>query len=158
PDGRVALSVGDVVGHGIEAAATMGEVRHAIRTAVLEGHDPGSALAVASKVLQLRGDKGMATAVGGAPGFPRQTVTYAAAGHPAPIIATNGNIEMLESGGPPLGLLEQLAAPPARASLPPGALLVLYTDGLIEYGRDYVRGEAELLSAVRHEHAVRSPN
>lgn len=158
PDGCVALSVGDVVGHGIEAASTMGEVRHAIRTAVLEGHDPGSALAVASKVLQLRRDKGMATAVVGVLDPAVGTFTYASAGHPSPIIATNGQIEMLESGGPPMGLLDQLAVPLARAFLPYGALLVLYTDGLVEDARDYVRGEAELLSAIQHEHASGSPN
>lgn len=159
PDGRVVLSVGDVVGHGLEAAATMGEVQHAIRTAVLEGHDPGKALAVASRVLQLRGDTGMATAVVAVLDPVARELTYAAGGHPAPIIATNERIETLEAGGsPPLGLMEAPAARAARVSLPAGALLVLYTDGLIEHDRDYLSGEAALWRAVQHEQAARSVN
>jgi anti-anti-sigma factor len=158
PDGRVVLSVGDVVGHGLEAAATMGEVRHAIRTAVLEGHDPGRVLVVASKVLQLRGEKGMATAVVGLLDPIRQEFAFASAGHPAPVIATSEHVQALESGGPPLGILDAPAPSVVRVPLVPGALLVLYTDGLIEYARDYVRGEAALLEAVRHEQAAHSPN
>ena len=154
PDGRVALTVGDVAGHGLAAAVLMGEMRHAMRTAVLAGHDPANVLRIADAVLRT-GEGSMATAAVVIVDPVRLEFTYAAAGHPPPILATRGGIEMLERGTIPLGFGEGLAVSPEPRPLPPDALLVLYTDGLIEFDRDLIGGEAALRAAVEAEYADR---
>jgi anti-anti-sigma factor len=157
PDGRLCVAIGDVVGHGLAAAVIMGQVRQAIRTAALDGHDPAKALALANHVLELNRQEGMTTAIIGFFDPLASTFTYAAAGHPGPIVADGGRVATLTSGGLPLGFLEGGAVPTWHVDLAPGALLVLYTDGLIEFGRDAAAGHAALVAAIREERAAASP-
>jgi PAS domain S-box-containing protein len=154
PDGRVTLTVGDVAGHGLGAAVLMGEMRHAIRTAVLAELDPANVLRVADAVLRA-GEKGMATAAVAIIDLRTCEFTYAAAGHPPAIIATSGGIETLEPGTIPLGFGESLPVAPAPRPLPRDGLLVLYTDGLIEIDRDLTGGQAMLEAAVAEEYGRR---
>jgi PAS domain S-box-containing protein len=153
PDGRVALSVGDVVGHGLQAAVIMGQVRQSIRAAALEGHRPPLVLTRASSVLRLTYEiEGMATAVFGIFDPVSLTFTYATAGHPAPALAApDGRVEMLPSGGLPLGAQSFQPSSGQTVSLPLGSLLVLYTDGLVEATKDVVAGEAALIAALQAE-------
>lgn len=156
-DGRLALSVGDVVGRGLRAAVVMGQLRQSIRAAALEGHGPAGVLDRAGAVLRLTYEhEGMATAVFGVFDPIASAFAYAAAGHPAPILARpDGRVEVLASGGLPLGF--EFRTPPSwTVDLPPGSLLVLYTDGLTEARRNPQAGEARLLAAVRSELAARS--
>jgi len=81
--------------------------------------------------------------------------TYAAAGHPPPLLATPRGTEMLAQGTIPLGFGKGMAIAPKPLHLSPNALLVLYTDGLIEFDRDLVSGEAALRAAVAAEYAGR---
>jgi anti-anti-sigma factor len=153
PDGRIVLSVGDVVGHGLQAAVVMGQVRQTIRAAAVEAHGPGEMLRQASRVLKLTyAAEGMATALVAVLDPAASALTYAAAGHPGPALGVpGGRVEVLASGGLPLGAMG-LDTPEERTiSLPPGSLLVLYTDGLVESTRDFAAGEAALVSAVREE-------
>jgi PAS domain S-box-containing protein len=153
-DGRLVVTVGDVAGHGLNAAVRMGELRHAIRALALAGHGPVDVLRVADDVIRSSGG-GMATAVVLMLDPVTLEYTYAAAGHPPPIIATGERVEMLEQRSVPLGLGHPASAAPGPASLPEDGLIVLYTDGLIEIDRDPAGGEAALLAAVAEEYAVR---
>jgi anti-anti-sigma factor len=157
PDGRLCIAIGDVVGHGLDAAVIMGQMRQAVRTAALEGHEPARVLQLASSVLRLNQQRGMTTTIVGVLDPLTMTFTYAAAGHPGPIVATASGVETLPSGGLPLGFLHD-AAPTWTVALPPGAMLVLYTDGLIEYGRDAVAGHGALVAAAGREAAAPSVN
>jgi anti-anti-sigma factor len=153
PGGQIALSVGDVVGTGMRAAVVMGQVRQSIRATALEGEPPSVVLERASKVLRLTYERdGMATAIFGILDPVASTFVYTTAGHPPPVLATlDGRSEFLASGGVPLGIREAKLSPVRTASLPAGALLALYTDGLIESGRNLAKGEEDLLVAMRDE-------
>ncbi len=152
PDGRLAIVIGDVVGHGVDAAVVMGQVRHSIRAAALEHRAPAEVLGAVSDVLRLSyADEAMTTAVFGILDPIALTLTYATAAHPAPIVAVDGRAHALATGGLPLGFLEAQPAPTWTVDLAPGSLVVLYTDGLVELTRDAVAGHAALLSAVEGE-------
>jgi anti-sigma regulatory factor (Ser/Thr protein kinase) len=80
------------------------------------------------------------------------TITYAAAGHPAPLMALPCSlVERLPSGGIPLGIADTVDATDWSFTIPPGAYLAFYTDGLIEHSHDVVEGEELLLEAIRAE-------
>lgn len=155
PGGRLVLTVGDVAGRGLDAAVLMGEVRHAIRATALAGHDPAKVLQVANSVV--RGDaRRMVTAVVAILDPITLQCTYAAAGHPAPVLATTRNgVDVLEQGTFPLGVRDGLPAEVESLRLPPEALLVLYTDGLVEFDRDVAGGEAALQAAVAEQYRRR---
>ena len=150
PDGRIALSIGDVAGHGLEAAVVMGEVRQTFRVAAMENRDPAAVLDVANRLLMLRRDATMVTALFGV--FDGRTFTYSSAGHPPPALGTiEGTSEQLPIAGIPLGVEPDPSRQSWTVSVPPGSLLVLYTDGLIELGHDVLDGERRLLDAVAAE-------
>ena len=152
PDGRVAFSIGDVAGHGLQAAVVMGEVRQAFRAAALNPQAPSTVLERANTILNMRQRPTMVTAVFGIIDPVTSTLTYATAGHPPPILGTQeGRVTVLPSSGLPLGIGENPASVDWTFTLPPASLLVLYTDGLIEFGRDPLAGEAALVEAVRQQ-------
>jgi anti-anti-sigma factor len=157
PDGRLCAAIGDVVGHGLEAAVIMGQMRQAVRTAALEGHAPAKVLQLANHVLRLNHQTGMTTAIVAILDPVARTLTYAAAGHPGPLLASNSGVETLASGGLPIGFITD--TPPSwTVQLPHGARLVLYTDGLIEFARDPAAGHAALVDAVRDERPHAHPS
>jgi anti-sigma regulatory factor (Ser/Thr protein kinase) len=148
---RVGLVVGDVVGHGIHAAAAMGRLRTAVRTLADVDPTPDELLTrLDDLVIQLSEESGTDDAAGGDPGGEAAadigaTCLYAVydpvtgrcslarAGHPAPILVSpDGTAEFLElPAGPPLGL-GGLPFESVEVPLPEGSLLALYTDGLVE--------------------------
>ena len=162
PDGRLAFSVGDVAGHGLHAAVTMGAIRQAIYIASLDSPDPAAVLRTVNRVLLLQ-QAGMATAIVGFLDPRTRAISYACAGHPPPLVAGRGGARFLEPGGIPLGILEDPLVSEARLDASGETLFVLYTDGLIEYARDVATGEEALRSAVElaaiedptREHALR---
>ena len=149
PDGRVALVVGDVAGHGLDAAVVMGEVRQAMRTATVAGQTPSAILEYVNDALHLRASSEMVTAVFAIYDPATSVLSFATAGHPPPILAlSNGVVHQLPMGGIPLGCAPTLSCVTWTFTIPENALLVFYTDGLIENDRDIERGERELLGAV----------
>ena len=157
PDGRVAMSIGDVAGHGLEAAVVMGEVRQTFRVAAMENRDPAAVLDMANRLLLLRAESTMVTAIFGT--YDGATFTYASAGHPPPILGTlDGGVERLPIAGIPLGVDGASSHVSWTVTIPPGSILVLYTDGLIESGHDVVSGEKVLIEAVRAELARPTPD
>jgi serine phosphatase RsbU (regulator of sigma subunit) len=148
-DNRILFSIGDVAGHGIDAAVIMSRVRQAVLSVGVEERDPAKVLARANEILLLQ-DVTIVTAVCGMIDLAHSVITVANAGHPAPILLhANGQTEMLKAGGPPLGALDRPSYASHTTMIDTGSLLVLYTDGVIEYGRDWERGEAKLIEAIR---------
>ncbi|MBO8191714.1 SpoIIE family protein phosphatase [Streptomyces oryzae] len=135
PPDQIALAVGDVIGHGLEAAAVMGMLRSALSAAIRALERPAQALEVLG--LYARSVEGAlgTTAVKAIVDARSQLITYSNAGHPPPVLLhPGGSCELLDRAtDPPLGARPQHVARP-QASLPyrHGDTLVLYTDGLIE--------------------------
>ncbi|KUN02483.1 ATPase [Streptomyces yokosukanensis] len=142
---RVALVVGDVVGHGVRASATMGRLRTAVRT-LADVDLPADELLthLDDLVLRLAADEGSADPAAETAGGIGTTCLYAVydpvsrhctlarAGHPPPaLVAPDGEVRFLDvPAGPPLGL-GGLPFEAVETALPEGSLLVLYTDGLL---------------------------
>ncbi|MCX4825240.1 SpoIIE family protein phosphatase [Streptomyces sp. NBC_01142] len=135
PDGRFAVAVGDVVGHGLEAAAVMGMLRSALSAAVRTAEGPAKALEVLG--LYARSVEGAlaATAAQVVIDTSRRLITYSSAGHPPPVLlSADGTCHLLDQAtDPPLGARpEHVPRPETSRSYTRNATLVLYTDGLIE--------------------------
>ncbi|MER7948669.1 SpoIIE family protein phosphatase [Streptomyces sp. NPDC096079] len=148
--GQLALVIGDVQGHGVAAAATMGQLRSAVRAFALGGHRPQDVMRGTNRLLidldpgqfasccyvLLDPDTGEARAV--------------RAGHPQPLLrmpdGTTTEVEL--AGGMVLGVDERASYPVTRLRLAPGAVLALFTDGLVERpGRDIDEGIERLGNA-----------
>ncbi|MFF4211908.1 PP2C family protein-serine/threonine phosphatase [Streptomyces sp. NPDC001796] len=135
PDDRFAVAVGDVVGHGLEAAAVMGMLRSALSAATRALERPAQALEVLG--LYARSIEGAlnTTAVKVMVEPRSQLLIYSSAGHPPPVLVhVDGSCEMLDRAtDPPLGARPQhVPRPQAGQTYVLGDTLVLYTDGLIE--------------------------
>ena len=148
PDHRLAISMGDVAGHGLEAATIMGEVRIALRAAAVAERSPAAVLEQINGVTNLRSGIGMVTAIFGFYDPASRELTYAVAGHPPPaLIVEHGFAGYLPGGGVPLGIGDAVGARDWIVTLPPRSWVVFYTDGMTEYGRDVIAGEERLLEA-----------
>lgn len=148
PDGRVAISMGDVAGHGLEAATVMGEIRQAMRAAAIGERSPAAVLEQINGVINLRPGIGMVTAIFGFYRPPTRELTYAVAGHPPPVLTIAGGFSgFLKGGGVPLGVETSIDAVDWKLTLPPRSCVVFYTDGITEYSRDVLAGEEALLQA-----------
>lgn len=150
PDGRVFVCVGDVTGHGLEAAITMSRVHHAILAWMEIESDPALAMRRVNKILSVQ--QTMATAIAGFIDPRTQHFTYACAGHPPAVVGLpDGRASFSAYGGIPLGVMENAQYTNQSLHLPTGAMLVLYTDGLLEYGREIAAAQNALLRATSSE-------
>ena len=148
PNGLIAVAIGDVAGHGFEAAVVMNQVRHTMRAAALREANPSAVMQSANRVI-LAQRQPMVTALFGILDPLTLSFTFASAGHLAPLLVTEkGGVRALECEGMPLGILEELDAPARAEELTPGGALVLYTDGLIEDEHDPISGERALYDAI----------
>jgi serine/threonine-protein kinase RsbW len=130
--GQVAIAVGDVVGHDITAAATMGQLRSVYRALLVESPAPSAVIDRLQASWPLLGLQRMATALFATIDLPSGRLRIASAGHPPPLLLAGGRAEYL-----PVRPSRMLGAPPSGARewtgvLAPGATLVLFTDGLVE--------------------------
>jgi PAS domain S-box-containing protein len=133
PDGRVALVVGDVVGHGLRAAATMGQLRNAFRAYGLVESSPAEVVARINRLVMSGVEDAMATVVYLVLDRETGEVSYSCAGHPPPLVLTPDGPHFLEGGrSVPIGASDPAVFHEASAVLPPGSALLLYTDGLVE--------------------------
>jgi anti-sigma regulatory factor (Ser/Thr protein kinase) len=132
-DGRVALVVGDVVGHGLRAAAVMGQLRNATRAYALVETSPAEVVARLNRLVTSGGEEAMATVCYLLLDRETGEVTYASAGHPPPLMLGPDGPRFLEGGrSVPVGAAESAVFREAKAIVPPGGALLLYTDGLVE--------------------------
>jgi len=142
---RFAVSIGDVGGHGMRAAITMNVARLAFRTAALGMDDPLRVLERGDAVLRLEHEAPLVTAIYGIVDLQRNIFSYASAGHLPPLLINDdGAITALPTHGIPLGTGFTVERVRFEAALKPGDTLVLYTDGLVEYARDFLAGERRL--------------
>jgi hypothetical protein len=136
-DGRLALTVGDVAGHSVIAAARMGTVRNALSVHVLREIDPGRSLFALDEHLSVTGQPGFVTAVQAV--FPADaSVELARAGHLPPLVVpARGKPYFLEGDpAPPIGVgLLRSPPPTVRVDLELTDTMVFFTDGLVERRR-----------------------
>ncbi|MFH8574797.1 SpoIIE family protein phosphatase [Streptomyces zaomyceticus] len=134
-EGRFTVAVGDVVGHGLEAATVMGMLRSALSAASRAVAGPAGALEVLGMYARSVDGALAATAVSVLVDTRSRLLVYSSAGHPPPVLLhADGACELLDQAtDPPLGARpEHVPRPQAGISYRPGDTLVLYTDGLIE--------------------------
>lgn len=151
-DGRVMLVIGDVVGHGVRAAASMGKLRNVSQYSALDGLAPAEVLQRLNGYFCALADADMATMLVAEYDPGRQRLRYASAGHPPAVLRMpDGTVEMLEGGrSMPLCASDQAQFHEAECDLPAGSMLVLYTDGLIERrGESLDIGLDRLVAALR---------
>ena len=149
-DGGVAVVVGDVVGHGAAAAAVMGRLSSALSGLVLAGHGPARALELLERFAgQMQGAR-LATVACLLLDPATGRLTYSCAGHPPPLlVSVEGAVSYLAGGhGPALGVAGAGRRAEAEATVPPGATVLLYTDGLVERRDALLDDGLERLSAV----------
>jgi PAS domain S-box-containing protein len=163
PDGNVLLTIGDVAGHGLQAATTMAQLRHALAAlTVTTTTDPAELLAHLNRLLYASaataGSTGTATAVIARYDPARNALTWAQAGHPAPLLARAGETtELRRPPGPLLGASPKMRYECATVRFEPGDLLLLYTDGLIERrGRTLQQGLGPVVATLNQISAARS--
>ncbi|MGV9993725.1 SpoIIE family protein phosphatase [Streptomyces sp. NPDC003374] len=138
PDGATALAVGDVVGHDLEAAAGMAQLRNMLRAYALAQQKPPSRIVEClDRATPDIAEVPLATLVFARltdDGAGRCELSWTNAGHPPPLLVTRqGTARHLTDGhGILLGVAPERSRPDATAELPPGATLLLYTDGLVE--------------------------
>ncbi|MPY53407.1 PP2C family protein-serine/threonine phosphatase [Streptomyces acidicola] len=154
PDGSFAVSVGDVVGHGLEAAAVMGMLRSALSAATRTVDGPAQALEVLCRYALCVDGALTTTAVNAVIHKGEHLIAYSSAGHPPPVLLhADGTCDLLDQAtDPPLGAhAEHVPRVEAHVPYAVGDTLVLYSDGLIERrGEDIDAGLHRLCDAVSH--------
>ncbi len=158
PDGRLFVSVGDVSGHGVDAAVTMSRARQSLITLATLSATPGQILERVNRTLVLQGQS-MVTAICCFIDPETFVIDFARAGHPPPVVVEHRAEPQFVSGqGIPLGVVADAQYQSFSLSPKSGALLILYTDGLVEYDRDLAGGERRLLLAARRVAASDPPD
>ncbi len=144
--GRAALVIGDVMGRGVRAAAVMGQLRAAVRAYARLDLPPADVLELLDGVVRDLTEDAIVTCVYAVYDPLDRSLTFSSAGHLPPLLTdpAGGVHQLTEGSGPPLGTdLPEFAT--QRVTMPPGALLTLYTDGLVEQrGRDIDAGIDQL--------------
>jgi serine phosphatase RsbU (regulator of sigma subunit) len=152
PDGAIALTIGDVSGHGAPVAGAMAAARAAVLGAAGESRVPSNVLAAVNNLACSYGDAGtMVTSIFAVLDRRRGTLSFANAGHPPPLVLTATSHAFLHQAPAdlPLGVFRNYRAADYVIALPVDSLVLLYTDGITEHRRDPVGGELELVEAAR---------
>ncbi|WP_328557422.1 PP2C family protein-serine/threonine phosphatase [Streptomyces sp. NBC_00358] len=157
PDGGLVVVMGDVTGHGLHAAVMMSQLRTALRAYAVDGGTPGRLLTRLHGFLHHLQPDLYATAVIARFHPDETTVTWAAAGHPPPVLRTpDGAVRVLDARpGAMLGIPLHQEIHDHTARLPAGSTLALYTDGLVERRAQGIDpGIRRLAEALRSERAA----
>jgi PAS domain S-box-containing protein len=149
PDGAYLLSIGDVAGHGLEASIIAGRLRYAISDFALKFRDPADLLECVNRILRFEYPETYATALVAFIDPACSRLDYATAGHQPPILAcADGSTPLLPFGGMPIGVEDSLDLETHGIAIRENDVLVLYTDGLTEFARDWEAAEVKLRSAA----------
>jgi serine phosphatase RsbU (regulator of sigma subunit) len=150
-DDLVAIVVGDVAGHGVDASARMQQLRAAARAYAVQEPGPAQLIARLDLFCARLDPEAIATLWYGEYRASTGTLTYASAGHPPPVLTVHTGPPMLfeSASAPPLGVgvADELVAE-HQLMLPPGAILIAYSDGLIERRRADFGDQLALLTEV----------
>ena len=155
PAGRVGVVMGDVVSHGLRAAASMGQLRTALRAYALDGSSPGAVLERLNDLVRTWDTPEMATVAYIVVAPETGEMTYSVAGHPPPLlVGGESDPRFLEQArGGPIGVTRSAQFGEAAEMLGRGDTLLLYTDGLVErrgasidQGLEELRREAAAVS------------
>ncbi len=150
-EGHAGVAIGDVVGHGLDAAARMARLQNALRAYALEGLRPSLVLERMNSFAREVAGGPMATLLYGVVDSEEGSLRMASAGHPPPlVIEPNGHAYFAEGpAGSPLGVVPFPTYEESSISLQPGSTVLLYTDGLVERpeapldeGLEWLRGFA----------------
>ncbi|MDE3191617.1 MAG: SpoIIE family protein phosphatase, partial [Acidobacteriota bacterium] len=158
-DGRLAVVLGDVTGHGVEATADMAMAKFVFRSLAREHPEPADFLAAANDVIvdEIAPGKFITMAYLAIDGV-RGEVACASGGHPPPrVLLPDGEVRGLEHGGLALGIEPGQRYAEQREELPPGATIVVYTDGVIEARRRRELYGIERLDALLSRHRELAP-
>lgn len=133
-DGRLGFVVGDVVGKGVEAAATMAQLRNGMRALTLDRRSPGETVTKLNLLLASYTDVPFATLAYVTLDPRTRAATVTLAGHPSPLVVSpDGGVGFLDGArGLPLGADPGASYSEVSTTIEAGATLVLYTDGLVE--------------------------
>ena len=150
PDGRLAVVLGDVTGHGVEATADMAMAKFVFRSLGRVHVDPGEFLAAANEVVTSEIATGkFITMIELVLDAGAGTVICASAGHPAPrLVLPDGTVQAIAARGLALGIDAAQVYVPVTLEYPVGAGVVLYTDGVVEARRDGEQFGSERLDAL----------
>jgi serine phosphatase RsbU (regulator of sigma subunit)/CHASE3 domain sensor protein/anti-sigma regulatory factor (Ser/Thr protein kinase) len=158
-DGRVLISIGDVAGSGLQAAVIMAAMRQVIRGVAQLYADPATIVDAADRTLKAEHPNQLVTAFVGVFDPVARTLSYCSAGHPDPLFRlADGTVSELPSRGLPLGLRARGDTDPRTATVPEGATMVFFTDGLIESTRDVVEGERRVREVLAAPSIMERPN
>ncbi len=132
-DGTAVVVVGDVSGHGLDAATMMASLRFAIRAYAADGDRPAAILGKLTHLVNVGRDGHFATVLCGVVDPAARTATWADAGHPHPLVVADGECRFVPVPvGPPIGVVAGAEYRETTEPLPADGLLLLYTDGLVE--------------------------
>jgi anti-sigma regulatory factor (Ser/Thr protein kinase) len=134
PSGHVGLAIGDVAGHGLRAASTMGQLRMALRAYALEEPSPAKVVRRLDRLVSRLLMTEIVTLVYLVLDLDSGMIQFANAGHPPPlVVGSRGRTSFLEDGlGSPLGCDEPGLPLEGQFRLAPDSTLLLFTDGLVE--------------------------
>jgi serine phosphatase RsbU (regulator of sigma subunit) len=136
-DGKIAVLIGDVAGHGIEAARVAGLTKDVIHAFAHQSSQPNEVLHNTNGLLIEKLSGGFVSVFLGILDLKTGALDYASAGHPETLLRRrSGVIQTLGEGSPPVGVFPEARWEVARAELKPGDLLLLYTDGVTEARRN----------------------
>jgi anti-sigma regulatory factor (Ser/Thr protein kinase)/putative methionine-R-sulfoxide reductase with GAF domain len=150
PSGSLCVVMGDVVGRGLRAAVVMGRLRSTLRSYAITTEEPSQILTMVDRKLQHFEPGEMATALLVVFDMNQGRLRISAAGHPAPVLARqDGKATLLDlPADPPLGVRNAAARRTTDMEIPRGAVLCLYTDGLVERRTVPLDDRLELLRSV----------
>jgi phosphoserine phosphatase RsbU/P len=152
PGGAMGVAIGDVVGHGIEAAVEAVRLRNALRGSVLAGHNPSETVVALNAHAAAQPGALASTMVYLELDAPSRRLRWASAGHVPGVISEGGRSEWLgPAGGPPLGVIELDPWPSGERELAPGSRIVVFTDGLIERRTEPLDVGIDRIAAITSE-------
>jgi len=158
-DGKIVISIGDVGGHGLDAAVWMGKVSQSLRALSLIETEPHKLLTCLDRLLDRYEANIMITAFVALLDPKTGELRYSSAGHSPPFVRlADGTVTELRIGGVPLGVPIRPERQSDWLMLAPGSLVLLYTDGLTEATRDVIEGERSVREALAREDVARAQN
>jgi serine phosphatase RsbU (regulator of sigma subunit) len=138
--GLIGLAIGDVAGHGLQAAAAMGQLRTAVRAYAIQDPSPVSVMRGVHQLVRQLPVQEMVTLIYLVFDPATRELRFTNAGHPPPLLFGGGRSMYLEGGvSPPLGVVDDVDFTEIVQEVWPGATLLLYTDGLVERRRESIQ-------------------